>query len=66
MGDRDLTFVFDEALAQITRPHRFDEALTIELRQCLCQLGVPCDESTPRADVIAQIWAKKRSLSLVA
>ena len=66
MGDRELTGVFDEALAQITRPHRFNEELTLELRQCLRQLGVPCDEFTPRADLIAQIWAKKRGLSLVA
>ena len=66
MGDPQFTFVFDEALAQITRPHHFDEALTLELRRCLCQLGVPCDEFTPRADLIAQIWAKKRGLAAVA
>jgi len=65
MGDREFTFDFDGALAQITRPDPFGEALTLELRQCLCQLGVPCDEFTSRADLIAQIWVKKRRLSLV-
>lgn len=66
MGDPELALILDEALAQITRPHRIDrmeEALTIELRQCLCELGMPCDEFTPRADLIAQVWAKKRGLA---
>jgi hypothetical protein len=66
MGDVELRVLFDEALAQIARPRRIDERLTPELRQSLCQLGMTCDEFTPRAELFAQVWTKKRGLAPVA
>jgi hypothetical protein len=65
MGNQDLALILDAALAEITRPHRLNEPLIPIVRDALCQLGFLCDESTPRTDLIAQIWARKRPATLV-
>jgi hypothetical protein len=49
-------------LRQIARPHRCDETLPAEVRASLRQIGVPCDESTPRTDLIVRLWARKRTM----
>lgn len=49
-------------LEQIARPYLCDEALPADLQASLRQLGVPCDESTPREDLVAQLWARKRTV----
>jgi len=49
-------------LDQLARPHGCDEALPIEVQAGLWQLGFPCDEQTPREELIPKLWARKRSL----
>lgn len=49
-------------LEQIARPHQCDEALPIEVQAGLWQLGFPCDELTPREELIPRLWDRKRSL----
>ncbi len=49
-------------LDQIARPHRCDEALPVEVQASLWQLGVPCNGLTPRDELVASLWARKRSL----
>jgi hypothetical protein len=51
-----------EMLARIARPHRADDELPQEVRANLCQLGVCCTELTTREELIATLWARKRSL----
>jgi hypothetical protein len=49
-------------LTQIARPHRCGEVLPADVQASLWQLGVPCDASTSRADLVAQLWARKRTM----
>ena len=51
-----------EMLAKIARPHRAEDELPLDVRANLCQLGFPCNELTPREELIAWLWARKRSL----
>jgi len=51
-----------EALSKIARPHRADDELPLEVRANLWQLGFPCNELTTREELIARLWARKRSL----
>ena len=51
-----------EMLSKIARPHRADDELPLEVRANLCQLGFPCGELTTREELIARLWARKRSL----
>ena len=51
-----------EVLTRVARPHRCDDVLPVEVRAALWQLGFPCDELTPREEIVARLWAKKRSL----
>ena len=51
-----------EVLSRVARPHRCDDGLLVDVRAALWQLGFPCDELTPREDIVARLWAKKRSL----
>ena len=63
MKDRErLLARLSELLAQISRPHSCDAAIPVEVQANLWQLGVPCETNTPREDVIAQLWARKRTL----
>lgn len=49
-------------LEMVARPHRYNESLPLELQASLWQLGVPCDGLTPRDELVARLWARKRSL----
>lgn len=51
-----------QMLDAITRPHRCDEALPVDVRATLWQLGVPCNDRTPREELVARLWERKRSL----
>ena len=51
-----------EMLARIARPHRADDELPLDVRAGLCRLGLPCGELTTREELIARLWARKRSL----
>ncbi|MGH7765171.1 MAG: hypothetical protein ACREOM_12235 [Candidatus Dormibacteraceae bacterium] len=63
MSEQELMLVrVGHALSQIARPHRFDEAIPAELQVNLRQLGLPCSPLTPREEVIARLWARKRTL----
>ena len=63
MSEHELMLVqLGDVLSQVARPHRCDDGLPDEVRTSLWQLGVACGEVTPREDLIARLWAKKRSL----
>ena len=51
-----------KVLSQVARPHLCDDVLSDDLRASLWQLGFPCSELTPREELIAGLWARKRSL----
>ena len=52
-----------EILAKVARPYRPDDIdLPSDVRASLCQLGFPCSELTSREELIARLWARKRSL----
>lgn len=63
MANQELAFILDAALAEITRPHPCDEPVRPIVRDALRQLGLECDESTPRAALVAQVWARKRRVA---
>jgi hypothetical protein len=54
-----------DVLSKIARPHGVDEALPSEVRTSLWQLGFSCHDLTPRQELIAQLWARKRSLQMM-
>ena len=63
MSEHELMLVqVGEVLSRIARPHRYHDALPVDVRAALWQLGFPCNELTSREEVIARLWAKKRSL----
>jgi len=63
MSERERMLVqLGDALSKIARPHRADDELPLEVRANLCQLGFPCSELTTREELIARLWARKRSL----
>ena len=63
MSEHELMLVeLGELLARVARPHRCDDVLPVDVQATLWQLGLPCTELTSREDVIARLWAKKRSL----
>lgn len=49
-------------LDQVARPHPCDEGLPADVQATIVQLGVPCDELTPRAELVVRLWARKRSV----
>ncbi|HKV87749.1 MAG TPA: hypothetical protein VJT78_07115 [Candidatus Dormibacteraeota bacterium] len=51
-----------QLLALIARPYNCDALIPTEVQTNLWQLGVPCNELTPREFLVAQLWARKRSL----
>ncbi|HKW70468.1 MAG TPA: hypothetical protein VJP81_07775 [Candidatus Dormibacteraeota bacterium] len=57
-----MLFWLGQLLAQIARPYRCDEGLPPEVQASLSLLGVPCDTSTSRADLVAFLWARKRTM----
>jgi hypothetical protein len=54
-----------EILSQIARPYRVEQALPVDVRTSLWQLGFPCSEQTPREELIERLWARKRTLQLM-
>jgi len=57
-----MLFQLGDALSKIARPHRADDELPPEIRANLCRLGFPCNELTTREELIARLWARKRTL----
>jgi hypothetical protein len=53
-----------QVLNQLARPHLCNAPLPAAVRASVWRLGLPCDELTPREDLVAQLWARKRSLSM--
>ena len=51
-----------QILDQVARPHPCDEGLPADVRATLWQLGVQCDELTPREELVLRLWARKRSV----
>ena len=49
-------------LAEVARPYRCDDVLPDDVRASLWQLGVPCNDLTPREELIASLWQRKRTL----
>jgi hypothetical protein len=49
-------------LELIARPHPCNDVLPVEVQANLWQLGVQCNELTPREELIPRLWARKRSL----
>ena len=63
MSEHELMLVqVGDVLAKVARPYRCDDALPVDVRAALWQLGLPCTELTPREELVARLWAKKRSL----
>ncbi|HEY1420275.1 MAG TPA: hypothetical protein VGG90_06145 [Candidatus Dormibacteraeota bacterium] len=53
-----------QVLSQVARPYRCDETIPADVQASLSQLGLQCDERTPREEVIAHLWARKRTLQV--
>jgi hypothetical protein len=65
MSEQELMLVqVGQVLEQVARPHRCDDVLPVEVQATLWRLGVPCDELTPRDELVSLLWARKRNLSL--
>ena len=63
MSEEELMLVqVGELLSKVARPHPHDAGLPEDVRALLWQLGFPCGELTPREELVARLWAKKRSL----
>ncbi len=63
MGERErLLRRLGELLDVVARPHGCNEAVPVEVRAALWQLGVPCSELTPREELVEMLWARKRNL----
>jgi hypothetical protein len=65
MSEHELMLVeVGQVLNQVARPHLCDAPLPADIQASVCRLGLPCDERTPREDLVARLWARKRSLSM--
>ena len=53
-----------QVLQQVARPYSCDAPLSGAVQADLWRLGVPCDALTPREQLVALIWARKRNLSM--
>jgi len=63
MSEHELMLVqVGDVLSRLARPYRCEDVLPVDVRAALWQLGFPCNELTSREEVIARLWAKKRSL----
>jgi hypothetical protein len=64
MSEQDLMLVqVGQVLQAVARPYSCDAPLPGHVQASLWRLGVPCDDQTPREQVVALLWARKRSLS---
>ena len=67
MSEQEIMLVqLVDALRKVARPHPCDQALPVDVQASLWQLGVPCNEATPRQELVAQLWARKRTLQTAA
>ncbi len=67
MSDREWTLIrLGQQLSRLARPHPCDETLPDDVREALWQLGVPCNARTAREELVARLWARKRSLLAAA
>jgi len=63
MSEHELLLVrIGDVLSKVARPYRCDDELPADVRMTLSQLGFPCDELTSREELIAGLWARKRSV----
>jgi hypothetical protein len=63
MSEHEQTLVqLGRLLSQVARPYRCDDGLPDDVRASLWQLGVACNEMTPREELIARLWQRKRTL----
>ena len=63
MSEHELMLVhLGDVLSKVARPYRWDDVLPADVRAALWQLGLPCNELTPREELVARLWAKKRSV----
>jgi hypothetical protein len=63
MSEHELLLVqLGDVLSKVARPHRFDDELPAEVRSSLWQLGFPVSDLTSREELVARLWARKRSL----
>jgi hypothetical protein len=53
-----------QALQLVARPHPCNAPLPAAVQASVWRLGLACDDLTPREELIARLWARKRSLSL--
>lgn len=59
--ERLLTRLTD-VLKEIARPYSCDAAIPVAVQAQLWRLGVACEATTPREDLIAVLWARRRTL----
>jgi hypothetical protein len=65
MSEHELMLVeVGQVLNRVARPHRYDAPLPADVQASVWRLGLACDEQTPREDLVARLWARKRSLSV--
>ncbi len=63
MDGRERTLsLLGEMLARVARPHRADDELPTEVLRKLGLLGLASDQFATREDLIAGLWARKRSV----
>jgi len=63
MGEHEQLVQLGNVLSQVARPHRVDDGLPDEVRASLWQLGLACGDRTPRAELVARLWARSEASS---
>jgi hypothetical protein len=65
MSEHELMLVqVGKVLNLVARPHLSDAPLPFDVQASVWRLGLACDRETPREDLVARLWARKRSLSV--
>ena len=65
MSEHELMLVqVGQVLKRVARPYLCDAPLPVDLQASVSRLGLACDEKTPREELVARLWASKRSLCL--
>jgi hypothetical protein len=65
MSEHELLLVeVGNLLSRVARPHACDDGLPDDVQAGLWALGLPCGEETSREELVARLWARKRSLLL--
>lgn len=60
--DERTLLILGEVLSKVARPHACDETIPVDVRATLWSLGVPCTDLTPRDELVARLWTRKRNL----